>query len=61
MNSKNKKVDADGLAKDDRFSRMFTDKDFVIDKKSDAYKLKKPVIIIYLFNHIIDGIKAKTR
>lgn len=29
--------------KDNRFGKLFTDKDFQIDKASEAYKLHKPV------------------
>lgn len=30
------------MLKDSRFGQMFTDKDFVVDKHSEAYKLIKP-------------------
>ena len=32
----------ESLMKDDRFSKLFQDKDFAIDKNSEAYKLLKP-------------------
>lgn len=33
---------AEKLMKDDRFGKMFTDKEFQIDRNSEAYKLVKP-------------------
>jgi hypothetical protein len=33
---------ANKMLKDDRFGRLFTDKEFQIDKQSEAYKLIKP-------------------
>lgn len=33
---------AEKLMKDDRFGRLFTDKEFQIDRASEAFKLIKP-------------------
>lgn len=33
---------AEKLMKDDRFGRLFTDKEFQIDRASEAFKLMKP-------------------
>lgn len=42
----NKKASGEAVAEkmlaDSRFGKMFTDTEFLVDKKSDAYKLHKP-------------------
>ena len=53
--SKTGEQQAEKLMKDNRFGQLFTDKEFQIDRASEAYKLIKPVSIIlpliYILQH----------